>query len=376
MAANYYDILGVSKSATQDEIKKAFRKKAHQLHPDKKTGDEKKFKEVNEAYQVLSDTKKRAQYDQFGQTFSGAGSNGGQGSGFGGFSSQGGQWDFSNFDFGNAGFDFSGFSAQGGPASGWEDIFGDIFGSGGRRQRRRGADIQVDIEVSIFEAAEGVTKTIPLRRKVMCKTCSGTGGKPGSKQETCKTCGGSGQIRKIVRTILGTFEQPSVCDTCQGVGKTYSEKCSTCHGEGRVTEEERIEIAVPAGIDDGQGLSLSGKGEAGEQGTPPGDLIVVVHVKPHSKLKRQGQTIFSEERISVTEAALGTSLQVETLQGKVTMKIPAGTQPGEVFRLRGKGMKSLHGRSAGDHMVTVQVVIPKKLSRKAEEALKILEREL
>lgn len=357
MAANYYDILGVSKSATQDEIKKAFRKKAHELHPDKKTGDEKKFKEANEAYQVLSDTQKRAQYDQFGQTFSGAGagSGGGQGAGFGGF-------DFNNFDFGQQGF------------GGFEDMFGDIFG-GGRRRTKRGADIQVDVEVDIFEAAKGVQKTIPLRRKVTCKTCTGTGGKPGSKEETCKTCNGSGQVRKVMRTILGTFEQPAVCDICHGKGKTYSEKCSVCHGDGRVTEEEKIEVSIPAGIDDGQALSMSGKGEAGEAGSQPGDLIIVIHVKPHAALKRQGYTIFSEEKISVAEAALGTSLEVETLEGKVTIKIPAGTQPGEVFRLRGKGMKALQSHHQGDHMVTVQVVIPKKLSRKAKEALEILAKE-
>lgn len=359
MAANYYDILGVPKSATQDEIKKAFRKKAHQLHPDKKTGDEKKFKEVNEAYQVLSDTQKRAQYDQFGQTFSGAGSQGGgNGAGYGGF----GGFDFSNFDFGSGG-------------GGFEDIFGSVFGGGGQRRARRGADIQVDIEIDIFEAARGVQKTIPLRRKTECRTCKGTGGKPGSGEETCATCQGRGQVRKMMRTILGTFEQAATCDTCHGLGKTYKEKCSTCHGDGRITQDEKIDIQVPAGIDDGQALSMSGKGEAGEAGTPAGDLIIAVHVKPHAKLKRQGTTLYSEETISMAEAALGTSLSVDTLEGKVTMKIPAGTQPGEVFRLRGKGMPSLHSHHHGDHMVTVKVHIPKKLSRKAKEALEILAKE-
>ncbi len=359
MPANYYDILGVPKTATQDEIKKAFRKKAHELHPDKSTGDEKKFKEANEAYQVLSDTQKRAQYDQFGQTFNGGGSQGNAGGqGFGGF-------DFNNFDFGG-GQSFSGF----------EDVFGDLFGGGGgRRRSRRGDDIQVDVEIDIFEAAKGITKIIPLRRKVTCKTCKGSGGEPGSKEETCKTCQGTGQVRKIMRTILGTFEQPAVCDTCHGKGKTFSEKCRVCHGDGRVTEEEKIEAALPAGMEDGQALSMSGKGEAGEAGTPPGDLIIVVHIKPHKKLKRQGSTLYSEEKISVTQAALGTSLSVDTLEGPLTIKVPAGTQPGEVFRLRGKGMPTLHGRHTGDHMVTLQVEIPKKLSRKAKEALEILKSE-
>lgn len=359
MAKNYYDILGVSKTASPDEIKKAFRKKAHELHPDKKTGDEKKFKEVNEAYQVLSDTQKRSQYDQFGQTFSGAGSQAGgnQGQGFGGF-------DFSNFDFG---------SAQGG-FGGFEDVFGDIFG-GGRRRARGGADIQVDIEIDIFEAAKGIERTIPLRKKVICKTCTGTGGKPGSKEDTCATCKGSGQVRKVMRTMLGTFEQPNTCDTCHGRGKTYSEQCSVCGGQGRITEEEKVTIQIPAGIDDGQALSLAGKGEAGEHGTPPGDLIVAVHVKPHTMLKRRGNTIYSEQTISITQASLGAAISVVTLGGDVSIKIPAGTQPGEVFRLRGKGMPSLQGYHQGDHMVTIQVAIPKKLSRKAKEALEVLQKE-
>lgn len=360
MTVNYYDILGVPKTATPDEIKKAFRKKAHELHPDKKTGDEKKFKELNEAYQVLSDTEKRSQYDQFGQTFSGAGSQngGGHGAGFGGF-------DFSNFDFGSQG----GFG-------GFEDMFGDIFGGAGRRRTRRGADIQVDVEIDIFEAAKGVTKTIPLRRHVLCKTCTGSGGKPGSKEETCHNCQGTGQVRKIMRTILGTFEQPAICDICQGRGKTYAEKCTVCHGAGRVVEEERIDINIPAGIDDGQALSMSGQGEAGEYGTAPGDLIIAVHVKPHPKLKRQGNTITSVEKVSMADAALGTSTKVETLEGSINIKIPAGTQPGEVFRLKGKGMPSLHSRHHGDHMVTIQVEIPKKLSHKAKEALARLKEEL
>lgn len=358
MAANYYDILGVSKSANQDEIKKAFRKKAHEFHPDKKMGDEKKFKEANEAYQVLSDTQKRSQYDQFGQTFNGAGSQagGGQQGGFGGF-------DFSNFDFGGQGF------------GGFEGVFGDMFGGGGRRSARTGADIQVDVEITLAEAAKGVEKNIPLRRKVTCKTCTGTGGKPGSAEETCKTCQGKGQVRKTMRTILGTFEQPATCDVCHGKGKTYKEKCGTCHGDGRVNDEENIAINIPAGIDDGQALSMGSKGEAGEHGAPPGDLIIAVHVKPHAKIKRQGSTLYSEEIISVAQATLGTSLKITTLEGEISIKIPAGTQPGEVFRLRGKGMPSLQGYHNGDHMVTLQVHIPKKLSRKAKEALEILEKE-
>lgn len=357
MAVNYYDVLGVSKNATPDEIKKAFRKKAHVLHPDKKDGDEKKFKEVNEAYQVLSDKQKRAQYDQFGQTFNGAGSQAG-----------GGQGGFNGFDFRN--FDFGGQAGFGG----FEDIFGDMFG-GGRRTARRGNDIQIDVEISLAEAFSGTEKTVPLRRKVVCKTCTGTGGKPGSKEETCKTCQGRGQIRKTIRTMLGTFEQPSICDTCHGRGKTWSERCTTCSGQGRVTETEHLSITIPAGIDDGQALSMAGKGEAGEHGTPPGDLIIGVHVKRDANLKRQGTTILSEKKLSLAEAALGASIAIATLHGEVKIKVPAGTQPGEVFRLRGKGMPALQGRHVGDHMVTMRIEIPKKLSREAKRAFETLQKE-
>jgi molecular chaperone DnaJ len=363
MAKNYYDILGVSKTASQDEIKKAFRKKAHEFHPDKKTGDEAKFKEANEAYQVLSDTEKRQQYDQFGQTFSGAGSNGGGG----GFQGQGG------FDF--SGFDFGGFQGQGG-SFGFEDMFGDLFGGGRRGRSHSGRDIQVDVEIDLADAATGTTKTFPLRRKVTCKHCTGTGGEPGSKEETCTACQGSGQVRKTMQTILGTFQQAVTCDTCHGRGKTYTKKCAVCKGIGTTEETEDISVDIPQGIDDGQGISVRGKGEAGEYGAPAGDLVVVVHIRPKKGLQRRGTTILSEKSISITQAALGDTVTVETIQGEVKMKIPAGTQPGEVFRLRGKGMPALHGHSHGDQMVTVKVAIPKKLSRKAKEALEVLQKEL
>jgi molecular chaperone DnaJ len=359
MAENYYDILGVLKGASQDEIKKAFRKKAHELHPDKKTGDEKKFKEANEAYQVLSDPQKRQQYDQFGQTFSGAGS---QGGGFGGGQGFGG-FDFSGFDFG---------SAQG--FGGFEDVFGDLFG-GSRRRTRRGTDIQIDVEVSLFEAAKGVIRKVPLRRKVTCSVCSGTGGKPGSREETCKTCNGRGQVQKLMKTLLGTFQQTAPCDGCQGKGKTYNEQCSACHGDGRTYQEEMLDIQVPAGIEEGQALSMSGKGEAGESGAPSGDLVVLVHVRPEKGIERRGSTLYSERIIRITEATLGASITVETIEGEVTMKVPAGTQPGEVFRLRGKGMPTLHSHHRGDHMVTIRVAMPKKLSKKAKEALETLQGE-
>jgi molecular chaperone DnaJ len=361
MPANYYNTLGVNKTASEAEIKKAFRKKAHELHPDKKTGDEAKFKELNEAYQVISNKEKRSQYDQFGQTFNGAGSQGGGfnsgGQGFGGF-------DFSGFDFGGG---------QGG--FGFEDVFGDMFGGGRSRRSATGKDIQVDVEISLTEALTGVQKTFPLRKKALCKTCSGTGGKPGSKEETCKTCQGQGQVRKNIQTMLGTFQQAVMCDTCAGRGKEWKEKCGTCKGSGTHVEEEKITIDIPVGIDDGQMLSMSGKGEAGERGVPPGDLLIRVHVARHKTLQREGSQIYSKIEITFSEAALGVKKEIETVEGKVTMTLPAGTQPGEVFRMRGKGMPALHGRSRGDHMVTVSIQIPKKLSRKAKEALEILQKE-
>jgi molecular chaperone DnaJ len=359
MAANYYDLLGVSKTASEAEIKKAFRKKAHEYHPDKKTGDEAKFKEVNEAYQVLSDVQKRSQYDQFGQTFNGAGSQGGgYGSGQGGF-------DFSGFDFGGG---------QGG--FGFEDVFGDLFG-GGRsgRQRQTGRDIQVDVEITLLEVVTGAKKTFPLRKKATCKTCTGTGGKQGSAEETCKTCNGKGQVRKNMQTILGTFQQAVTCESCGGRGKEWKDKCPTCRGGGTVVEEERITVDIPVGIESGQMLSLSGQGEAGERGAPPGDLLVRVHVANHKSLQRESSRIYSKTTLTVSEAALGIKKEIETVEGSVTMTIPAGTQPGEVFRMKGKGMPTLHGRSRGDHMVTVSIQIPKKLSRAAKEALEILQKE-
>ncbi len=359
MAANYYDILGVSKTASEAEIKKAFRKKAHELHPDKQTGDEAKFKEINEAYQVLSDKQKRAQYDQFGQTFNGAGS---QGGGFGG-----GQGGFGGFDF--SGFDF------GGGAGGFEGMFGDIFGGGRSRRATTGKDIQVEIEITLQEAFSGIEKKFPLRKKIVCKTCTGTGGKPGSKESSCATCNGSGQVRKTMQTILGTFQQAATCDTCNGKGKQWSEKCTACKGDGRILEEEVITAHIPAGIEDGQMLSLSGKGEAGEGGLPPGDLLIRVYVKPQKNLQREGSTIYSKVEVTLSEAALGTKKDIETVEGKVKMTIPAGTQPGEVFRMRGKGMPVLHGRGTGDHMVKVELKVPHKLSKKAKEALEILQKE-
>ena len=352
MPNNYYETLGVAKNASQDEIKKAFRKLAHKYHPDKGSGDEAKFKEINEAYQVLSDEKKRSQYDNFGQTFSGQQQGGPQGGGF-------------------EGFDFSGFGG-----GGFEDLFGDMFGGGrSRRSSGRGQDIQVEVEITFEEMITGTKKDIRLRKYVTCQACSGSGGEPGSKEETCTVCNGNGQVRKMMQTMLGAFQQVVTCESCHGRGKKHSKSCHACHGQGRVQEEESITLDIPAGIDTGQALSLQGKGHAGENGASSGDLIVEVYVKKHAHLVRRGEQILSEEKLSFVDMALGASVSLETVDGQMTIKIPAGTQPGEVFRIRGKGVPNIHGRGRGDHLVTVSIAVPKKLSKAAKKALEELKKE-
>lgn len=355
--ANYYDILGVSKSASQDDIKKAFRKLAHKHHPDKSGGDEKKFKEINEAYQVLSDQGKRARYDQTGQDFHSQGQSGSAG----------------------------GFSAQGGPASGWdfsgtgfEDIFSDIFGGGGGRTQGRhsrgGSDITVDVEISFDEMVKGVKKNIRLRKMSHCDHCHGTGGDPRSKEETCSDCHGSGQVRRTVQTVFGAFAQAVVCDRCHGRGKMYREKCDVCRGAGRVNKEEEIPVTIPAGIDNNQTLSLEGYGTAGEDGALSGDLLVTVHITPHTFLKRKDDDILSEVQITFSQAVLGAKINIETIEGPVTMKIPAGTQPGEVFRIRGKGVPHLEHFGRGDHLVTLVLFVPRKISREEKDLIEKLQK--
>lgn len=347
MAKDYYDILGVSRNASDDEIKKAYRKLAHKYHPDKSGGDEKKFKEINEAYQVLSDKAKRQQYDQFGRTFEQARAEGG----FGGF-------DFSGFPgFGEKGFDFEfGFG-------GFEDIFSDIFGGAKKRRKAYGRDIQVDLEISFEEMVRGTEKEISLYKKVKCEHCRGTGGEPGSKLKTCPTCQGSGRIKTTRRSFFGTFSQVSECPECQGEGQLYEKRCSKCGGEGRIKAEEKIKIKIPAGIQDGQTISLKGQGEAGEKGAPAGDLYLTIRVHPHAKFSRKGQDILSTEYVPFSTAALGGKVEIDTIEGKKVLKIPAGTQSGETFRIKGKGIPEFQGRGTGNHLVKVIVKIPKNLSR-------------
>lgn len=363
MSKDYYNILGVSKDASDEEIKKAYRKMAHKYHPDKQGGNEARFKEANEAYQVLSDKEKRSQYDQYGQTFEQAQSQGGGFSGFEGFR------DFSSFA---EGFDFN----FGGGQGGFSDIFGDIFqqagfGTGARggrgRRRSRGEDIQVDIEITFQEMASGIEKEMELYKRVKCSRCEGEGVEPGSKKAECPTCRGEGQIKTSRRTVLGTFQQTSVCPDCQGEGKIPEKKCEKCGGGGRTREYEKIKIKIPPGIRDGQTIRLENMGEAGEKGGEAGDLYVNVHVLPDKRFSRDGDDIHSEGRISFSQAALGDKISIDTIGGEVKLKIPAGTQSGETFRLKGHGVKHLSRFGYGDHYVKIQVETPKNLTREQRE---------
>ena len=357
--ADYYDILGVKKDATADEIKKAFRKQAHKYHPDKGGGDEKKFKEANEAYQVLSDTEKRRKYDQYGQGFHDNGAPSGGGSGFGGFE---------GFDFGN--FSGGGFGFSGG---GFDDIFSDIFSGGGARQSdRSGSDIQTDIEISFEDMVRGGTRTLNLRKRVICGECSGTGGKKGTQESVCPDCHGAGRLSRAVRTIFGTINQAVSCDRCRGTGRFYASPCPHCHGEGRSLETEELSLSIPPGIEDGQTISVGGYGEAGIRGSRSGDLFVTVHVLPHAEFRRNGRNILSKKSIPYPVAALGGKVPVMTIDGEVTIKVPAGTEPGEVFRIRGKGIRLGHF-DEGDHLVELSVRVPKNVSAEERKLLEQLE---
>jgi len=359
MSKDYYKVLGVDKNASQDDIKKAFRKLAHQYHPDKQGGNEEKFKEINEAYQVLGDAKKRSQYDQFGSTFEQARSQGGF-SGFEGFR------------------DFSGY-ANGFNMDDLGDIlggFGDIFGFGRSERRggraRKGEDIQVILNIEFLDSVFGAEKEIKLKKGIKCDRCQGNGAEPGTKIETCKTCKGSGYVTKLQRTILGNIQSQSVCPECHGEGKTYAEKCHKCKGLGVAEELTTLKIKIPAGIDDGETIRLSGQGEAGEKGGSSGDLYIRIKVNKDNRFIREGFNILSKADISISQASLGDKIDIETVEGIVTLKIPEGTQSGTIFKLQSKGISHLHGRGKGDHLVEVIVKIPKNLSRKQKELLKEL----
>lgn len=351
MAKDYYQTLGVNKSASQDEIKAAFRKLAHQHHPDKPGGDEAKFKEANEAYQVLGDAEKRKKYDQFGSAAFDPSTGSGGGGGFGGF-------------------DFSGFQGAGG----FEDL-GDIFGQmfGGRQQgrrARRGEDIVIDVELSFHDAVFGVTREVSVSKDSACERCGGIGAEPGSKMKTCDDCGGKGTKTVTQRTILGNMQTRVVCSTCDGNGEIPEKACTTCHGTGLEHKRKTLSINIPAGVDEGMMVRVRGEGEA-MKGGQTGDLILRIHVEPDARFERDGDTIYSTAKIGFTQAALGATIEHDTVDGPVELKIPAGTQSGAELRLKGKGVAERGHR--GDQIVRVEVMTPTKLSREQKRLLEELD---
>ena len=342
----YYDRLGVSKDASQDEIKRAYRKMSKKYHPDinKETGAEEKYKEVQEAYETLSDDQKRAAYDQYGPD--GANGFGGQG-GFGGFD-------------GGAGF------------GGFEDIFSSFFGGGATRNPnapRQGDDLQYRVNLSFEEAIFGAEKEVHYNREATCKTCSGSGAKPGTSPVTCGRCHGQGVINVDTQTPLGMMRRQVTCDVCHGTGQEIKEPCQTCHGTGHEKQSHKVSVKIPAGVETGQQIRLAGQGEAGFNGGPYGDLFVIINVNPSDKFTRDGSTIYYTLNISFVQAALGDTVEVPTVHGNVEMTIPAGTQTGKTFRLKGKGAPRLRGGSQGDQHVTVKIVTPAKLNDAQKEAL-------
>lgn len=341
---DYYEVLGLSKGASKDEIKKAYRKLSKKYHPDinKEANASEKFKEISEAYETLSDDQKRANYDQFGHSDPTQG-------------------------FGGGGFNASGFG-------GFEDIFNTFFGGGSRRRDpnapRQGADLQYTMGLSFEEAVFGKETDIEIPREENCDTCKGTGAKPGSKIETCSHCHGSGQLNIEQDTPFGKIVNRRVCHHCNGTGKFIQEKCGTCAGAGKVKKRRKIHVKIPAGIDDGQQMRVSGQGEPGINGGPPGDLFVVFHVREHEFFERDGDDIYCEMPITFVQAALGDEIEVPTLHGKVKLKIPAGTQTNTKFRLKGKGVPNVRGYGVGDQHLHVKIITPTKLTEKQKQLLR------
>lgn len=369
MGKDYYKILGIDKNASQDEVKKAFKKMAMQHHPDRQGGNEAKFKEINEAFQVLGDKDKRQRYDQFGADFE-------QQGGFGG----GMGWeDFMNAarqgNFGGFGGNFGGIDLG--------DIFGDLFGVGGfggRRQngmrQERGEDIQIDLEIGLKEAALGTSKEVNLRKQSACDVCHGSGGEPGSGQRNCSTCNGQGQVVQTQRTFLGAMQTVSACPHCHGRGQVPAKKCKHCGGDGVMAKTGTTKIKIPAGIADGQSIKLSGLGAAARYGGLAGDLYVRIHVESLRGFERDGADLFTISQISYPQAVLGDRIEVETLEGKVKVVVPAGTESGQLIRLRGRGMSYLGRSGRGDHYVRIKIDVPEKISRKAKKLLEELASEL
>ena len=351
---DYYEVLGVSKDASEADIKKAYRKVAKECHPDLNPDDkeaEQRFKDASEAYEVLSNSEKKAQYDQFGH----AGMNGQGGGGFGGFSGGGGFGDI------------------------FEDIF-DMFGGGGSGSSRRqgpsrGADIRSGMSITFEEAAFGVEKEVKIERTEDCGTCSGTGAKPGTNKKTCDKCSGTGQIRYAQNTPFGQIVRTAACDECNGTGEKIETPCSSCHGTGRERKIKKLNVKIPAGVDTGSVISLKGEGEAGETVGPRGDLYIYIEVEPHKTFRREGINLYCEVPISFSQAALGADLMVPSLEGKLKYTISPGTQTGTTFRMKGKGIPSLRGGRKGDLFVKVKVEVPKKLSNKQKELIEELAKE-
>jgi molecular chaperone DnaJ len=355
MKRDYYEILGVSKGASVDEIKKAYRKVAMQYHPDRNPGDksaEEKFKEAAEAYEVLSDQEKRAQYDRFGH----AGVSG-NGRGYGSVNMED---IFSQFG------DIFG-----------DDIFGNFFGggrrSGGARSRGvRGSNLRIKIKLNYEEIARGVTKQIKVKKHVVCNTCGGSGAKDKGSVQTCGTCGGSGQVRRVQNTFLGQMQTVTTCPTCNGEGSTITQKCTVCRGDGRVYGEETVTIDIPAGVGEGMQMNVGGRGNAGERGGPPGDLIVLIEEEPHKELHRDGLNVAYELYVSFPDAAFGTTVEVPTIDGRAKIKIPAGTQSGKIFRLKGKGFPAVNSYEKGDQLIYINVWTPQHLTAEEKAMLEKL----
>ncbi len=344
---DYYSILGVEKSATKDDIKKAFRKLAHKYHPDKSGGDEKKFNEASEAYSVLSDDKKRAEYDTYGRTFGG---------------NQGPQGGFGGFDFNGQGFDVD-----------LGDIFNEFFGGGGRQRQARGRDISIDLQATFKESVFGGERRILVTKTSTCSTCSGNGAKPGSEMTLCSRCNGAGRIHEAKRSLFGTFSTERTCPDCQGAGKTAKEKCTVCKGDGVLYGEEEVVVGIPAGIDHGEMIRLSGMGEAVAHGHP-GDLYVKVHVEKHPHLVKEGNNLTMKLGVKLTDALLGGTYTIETLDGPIEITVPQGVTWGEVLRVRGKGVV-ISNKQRGDLLVTIDIVLPKKLSKEAKKRITELKEE-
>jgi len=360
MSKDYYKILGVERSSSKDDIKKAFRKLAHKYHPDKKGGDEGKFKEVNEAYSVLSDDKKKGEYDAYGRVFEGGSGSSGQG-------------------FSGADFDFSDLFRQGGGQGfsggiNMEDIFENFFGGGGRSQSRsRGRDISIDIQLSFSESVFGVKRKVLINKLSQCSTCQGTKAKPGSKLEKCSSCGGKGKLYETKRSFLGSVTVERVCDSCSGAGELPKEKCENCSGLGVLKKAEEINVDIPSGISDGEMIRLTGMGEASSDGIS-GDLYVKIHVERHSLFRREGANLIMDLNIKVTDAILGAEYSIDTLDGEIKLKIPQGVSFGEILKIPNKGVVISPNRR-GDLLIKLIIKTPSSISKNAKNLLEELQKE-